>query len=278
MVGVIQGRLSPMFNGRYQAFPLYHWKKEFYIAKSLGFDCIEFIYDHENYEANPLITKGGLDEIKEVVESTGVRVFSICADFFMKYPLFGRNKEKRKKNSESLVELIEHSSTIGITDITIPCVDETSLKGKEEDVEELKKSLQKCLPIADKYRININLETDLPPGKFSDLIMDLNHHRVKVNYDIGNSASLGYNPEEELDAYGKYISILHVKDRLLGGGSVKLGTGDADFETVFKKLKYIGFDKLIIIQAARAKKDNDEIDCVREQFSFLKNCLGRWFL
>ena len=54
-IGVMQGRLLPKYKGRYQAHPLGYWQDEFYIAKDLGLDCIEFILDYENAELNPLM-------------------------------------------------------------------------------------------------------------------------------------------------------------------------------------------------------------------------------
>lgn len=277
-VGIMQGRLSPRYKGRYQAFPKDRWKEEFSIAKSLGFDCIEFIYDYMDADENPLITDVGIKEIKYLAGISGVGVYSICADYFMKNTLFERNIDKRARNIDCLIRLIENSSIMGITDITIPCVDESSLKS-EKNKDNLKASLHECLQSAERCKININLETDLPPAQFYKLIVDLDHPRIKVNYDIGNSASLGYNPEEELNTYGRYISVLHVKDRLYKGGSVKLGTGNADFELVFRKLlKQYGFCGMIIMQAARAEDYKDELRFVKEQSLFLRNCLERWFV
>ena len=43
---------------------------------------------------------------------------------------------------------------------------------------------------------------------------------VKVNYDTGNSASLGYDIKEEFAEYGNLISDIHIKDRLVNAGSV----------------------------------------------------------
>lgn len=275
-VGIMQGRLSPRYKGRYQAFPKDYWKTEFSTAKSLGFDCIEFIFDYEEYTDHPLCTENGIEEIRDAIGLSGVGVFSVCADYFMRFPLFDQDVKKRKVNIETLIKLIEKSSLIGISDITIPCVDESSLKN-EADIENLKISLRDILPVADKYGINLNLETDLPPDNFYKLIIDLNHPRVKINYDIGNSASLGYNQEEELGRYGQYVSVLHVKDRLYKGGSVRLGTGKADFESVFKKINNIGFPGVIILQAARAEKFSDEINFVKQQFEFLNNCMNKWF-
>ena len=39
----MQGRLSPMYNGKIQKFPINHWKSEFYIANSLNINLIEWI-------------------------------------------------------------------------------------------------------------------------------------------------------------------------------------------------------------------------------------------
>ena len=42
----------------------------------------------------------------------------------------------------------------------------------------------------------------------------LPHPVIKVNYDSGNSASLGYSVTEEFAAYGNRIGSIHIKDRL----------------------------------------------------------------
>jgi hexulose-6-phosphate isomerase len=74
---------------------------------------------------------------------------------------------------------------------------------------------------------------------------------VKVNYDSGNSASLGYRPDEEFAAYGSRIGSVHIKDRQRGGGTVPLGSGDADLPAVFAGLKALGYRGDLILQVAR---------------------------
>ena len=78
---------------------------------------------------------------------------------------------------------------------------------------------------------------------FIELLERFNSNRVTVNYDIGNSAALGYDLVEELDYYGKRITDIHLKDRVLGGGPVELGKGDADIYAFFNILKE--FDYLL---------------------------------
>jgi hexulose-6-phosphate isomerase len=72
-----------------------------------------------------------------------------------------------------------------------------------------------------------------------------------INYDIGNSASLGFDPIEEFAAYGNRIVNVHVKDRQLGGSTVALGDGDADFDAVFTGLSDLGYSGNFILQTAR---------------------------
>ena len=275
-IGIMQGRLTNRYKGRYQAYPADSWEEEFYIAKDMGFECIEFIFDYENLEHHPLMTLDGRKKIKGLIKTTGVKVYSICADYFMKFPLFVDNETSRQGNVETLINLIKNTSLIGGMDITIPCVDESALKNKN-DIDILKMSLNKCLKTAEEYGVNLNLETDLPPKEFHRLLDYINHPRIKVNYDTGNSASAGYDPVEELSAYGEHVSVLHIKDRLLNGGSVQLGTGQADFEKIFRKLKKRDFGGVIIMQAARAAEPDDEIGFVEEQFNYLSSCLERWF-
>ena len=44
---------------------------------------------------------------------------------------------------------------------------------------------------------------------------------------------MGYNFKEELDTYAKYVTNIHIKDRVYKGPSVILGTGSCQFEEFF---------------------------------------------
>ena len=96
-----------------------------------------------------------------------------------------------------------------------------------------------------------------------------------INYDIGNSASLGYNPCEELAAYGARIINVHVKDRLLGGRTVALGHGNADFEEVFSLLKNQGYRGNYILQTARADND-DHVGVLSKYFTMTQYWLSSY--
>ena len=265
-IGIMQGRLLPKFKGRYQAHPLGYWKDEFLMAKNLGLNCIEFILDYNDFQQNPLIFESGINEIINRIQTTNVTVKSICADYFMEAPLHSSNKAIAKKSVDILNKLIINADKIGVTDIVIPCVDQSSLI-TEMDKKRLIINLKTSIELATKYNINLALETDLPPKKFSDLLNEFNSNIITVNYDIGNSASLGYDISEEFKSYGNRISDIHIKDRELGGGSVLLGTGAANFTLFFETLSTINFNGPIIMQAFR---DKEGVEVFKKQFNWFK--------
>ena len=53
-LGFMQGRLSPMYNGKIQKFPV-NWKSEF-ILQGLNINLIEWTID-EAIDKNPIVTK-----------------------------------------------------------------------------------------------------------------------------------------------------------------------------------------------------------------------------
>lgn len=251
--------------GRLQAFPKGNWRDEFFIASELGLDCMEWIFE-EVEGGNPILKSEGILDIQELQKETGVVVLSLCADYFMESPLHWENTAKQ--SVEVLQDLLSQCAKVSIKDVVIPCVDKARLQS--EDQQKLfVAGLRKCLPLAQKYGINLSLETDLPPRNFLRLLQEVGHFRVKVNYDIGNSASLGYDPGEELGMYGSYISDVHIKDRREGGGSVPLGEGSADFSSVFQILRELKFSGPYILQAARKEK-GEERETIAEYLSFLK--------
>jgi L-ribulose-5-phosphate 3-epimerase UlaE len=271
-IGIMQGRLLPRYKNRYQAHPVNYWQAEFYIAKEMGFSQIEFILDFNDVKLNPLMSKNGIKQIQKLISQTGVTVKSICADYFMQAPFHSKHQ---KQSEKVLNTLIENAKKLNVIDIVIPCVDQSSLKTKN-DVQMFVSSVKKSLPLAQKYNININFETDLNPNDFKKLLSNFNSKNIKVNYDIGNSASLSYNPEKEFKAYGEHISDLHIKDRVLNGGSVELGTGNADFKTIFKLLKKYKFDGNIIMQSAKAEQYIDDLKLVKKQKKYISKYIKKY--
>ena len=269
-IGVMQGRLVPKYQGRYQAFPIGMWQDEFKVAQNCGLDLIEFILDFNDAEENPLLRSSGVDDINSVSKETGVIVKTICADYFMEAPLHSSNDIVTAKSFKVLERLLETAEALKSTDIVIPCVDQSSLKSKEV-VDRFIGQIVKIIPRIERQNINLSLETDLPPKHFVKLLDRLNSKNITVNYDIGNSAALGFNSDEELMAYGDKITNIHIKDRILGGGPVTLGEGNANFSKFFTKLKEFNYQGPFIMQAYR---DDKGVEIFKSQLDWVKRYIN----
>ena len=84
------------------------------------------------------------------------------------------------------------------------------------------------------------------------------NNKFGINYDTGNSASLGFDFDEE-KKYMKYIYNIHIKDRKFRGPSVRLGKGDFDFKNFFLYLKKFNYKGNLILQTARSRNHVREI-------------------
>lgn len=265
-LGVMQGRLLPKYEGRYQAHPLGYWQDEFAKAQEFGLDLIEFILDHNDWEQNPLMSEAGIQAIQKISDQTGVGVKTVCADYFMQAPLHSENASTGEQSLKVLNTLLNHGHRLGITDVVIPCVDQSSL-ADEAQQQRFVKNLTPVLDLAERVNINLSLETDLPPKAFLQLLEQFPSQRVSVNYDTGNSAALGYDPAEELQTYGDRVTDIHIKDRQLNGGPVMLGTGNTDFEKFFTALKTLSYQGPFIMQAFR---DDEGVGVFGEQLEWIR--------
>lgn len=273
-LGIMQGRLLPKYKGNYQAFPADTWQKEFLLAEELGLDCIEFILDFASASVNPLLSEKGIAEIKALTQKTNVKVFTICADYFMSSPLFDVDKARRDQSLEVLKTLLHNAKLLGVTDIVIPFVDESSMIKNFSQISVLKETLAQAIFLSESLAINLSLETDLAPGQFLELLHFLNSKCIKVNYDTGNSASWGYDVRKEMAAYGSYVSTVHIKDRKRFGGSVVLGTGDADIGLAMDEFKKQNFQNCFIMQAFR---DDEGVEIFKKQLNWFKPLFEKYY-
>ena len=257
--GMMQGRLSAQTDRGYQAFPWETWQAEFGLADDRGLEHIEWVLDPWRLDENPLLsdTSGVVGRAQE----TGVQVLSVCADYLMDRPLDASDSG----SWIVLSHLADAMQELRSQWLVVPCVDQSSLRTPS--------SLERFVNAADKLGdelagpgIRVSLEADLSPDDFAALLTNLDPEVFGVNYDIGNSAYLGYPHDEEFDAYGDRISLVHIKDRLFEGGSVLLGHGNADIPGVVERLRAMKFNGPVTMQAFR---DVQGLDILDEQLRWL---------
>jgi len=256
-VGIMQGRLSPQGDGPIQSFPVTTWRDELSLAQQAGLDRIEWIYEVGTEADNPLRTADGLAEIRRLVAETGVEVKSVCADYYMGERLVGQDGRPRESAVRHLIWLLGRVALLEVEHVVLPFVDASSLQTAEE-IDGLVDVLATVASIAEGAGVELHLETDLEAPDLEAIL----RHRVessivRVNFDIGNEASAGHDPEEDLKILGPWLGSVHIKDRVLGGSTVALGTGSADFESCFRMFETGHYAGSFILQVARGEDGNE---------------------
>lgn len=254
-IGFMQGRLSPLVEGRIQAFPWMHWRDEFPAARQLGLGFLEWTLDHERFHENPLLTDAGRREIAEHARRYGVHPVSLTGDIFMQAPFWRVTGSERAARLLELDLVLNACVAADIHLVVVPLVDSGSManSGQEQIV------VDEFLSRANRMRrdgLVVAFESDYGPQELARFMERLPADCFGVNYDIGNSAALGYDCGEEISAYGSRIRNVHVKDRVFGGTTVPLGTGNADLPRAIALLRDSGFDGRFILQTARATNGN----------------------
>jgi len=267
----MEGRLVPPEDGRFQCFPRHHWESEFAHAAKVPFDYFEWVYDLYGYDVNPLGNAADMERLKKLVESTEVCIRSVCADYFMDKPLVRCSQQELDQRLQELARILRNGRAVGVNRVVIPFVDASAIRSNEDFVA-VQDALKAAMPYAEEIGLEIHLETSLGPPEFAKLLDGMPHPKLKVNYDSGNSASLGYSPANEFAAYGDRIGSVHIKDRVLNGGTVPLGTGNADFPALFSCLEKIEYRGDFTLQVARGTP-GDEVAWAKQNLAFVR---GYW--
>lgn len=268
MIGVMQGRLSSPIGDKIQEFPWGSWEKEFLSAKSLSLRMIEWTLDHHRLHENPIMDQSKSQLIRKLSEENGISIKSITLDCFLEAPIHRSNPltgfRSRIDDFEAVVKLVSQKGVeIGV----LPLVVESGVDDLESlGVLILMLQQLESLCLQNNFRIALECEFNLEQLEWIAAQIETLPH-VGFNFDIGNSASLGNNPIDELEIYGTKLFNVHIKDRKYLGKTVPLGLGDAEFEVIEKELKKMNYNGNMILQAARQERGR-ETETINEYVVF----------
>lgn len=274
-IGFMQGRLSPLVEGRIQSFPWDNWRQEFKDSANMGFTLMEWTLDQDLLTKNPIMTQLGQQEILSLCKQFNISIPSLTGDCFMQQPFWKEtDQKKRDELQKDFLSIMYACSKIGIKFIVIPIVDNGRLENKYQE-DKLVKFLNYQKNTLKSFNIKIVFESDYEPLKLSRFMDRFDPNIFGINYDIGNSASLGFDPSEEFLFFGKRIFNVHVKDRELNGSTVALGEGNADFDLVFSLLEDYKYKGNYILQTARSP-ENEHALVLKKYKKFVEQKLIKW--
>ena len=266
-IGFMQGRLiDSEKKNRIQYFPSKNWKTEFYIADKINLNLMEWTINIENIKKNPLIQKKKNQNELNFIKESNIKIESVTCDFFMQKPFFKKKFYIFKSQIfYFLKNLIKNCESLNIKYLILPLVDNSSIKSQIEE-NKLVADMHKL----ENYLNNTKIlfEIDYRPSHVKRFMSKFNSNKFGINYDTGNSASLGYDIQEEIK-YFRYVDNIHIKDRLFNGISVRLGRGNFKFKNFFNLLKKKNYKGNFILQTARSSSGNHIMELKKNLF-FLK--------
>jgi hexulose-6-phosphate isomerase len=271
-IGFMQGRLSPLIDEKIQAFPWGFWEAEFALAAGIGLSCMEWTLDHERIFENPFMTAPGRALIRELSAAHGIEIPSLTGDFCMQAPFWKTSGREQQELVGIFEKVLLSCAEAGIELLVVPLVDNGALDNPAERTV-LERQLFEFQPLLRQHGLKIAFESDLPPASLAAFIDGFPAELFGINFDIGNSASLGWDPVEEIPLLAPRIVNVHVKDRVLGGTTVALGSGAADLPKVFSLLRAVQYGGNFILQTARAA-DGTHVETIGRYRKFVATQIG----
>lgn len=253
-IAFVQGRLVDLVDGKIQAFPRANWENELEKALENNIQFIELTVDLYNIWENPITSLLGQDYLQKKLFKTNITPLACTADFIMHSPPWEGPKHNYDQMKFITKEIIKGLGNLNCGIIVIPFVDSSSLKNKNQ-----KKAIDFLLSLTEvleKKKVRVAIESDFRPNKLKTFIDQLPSSLFGINYDIGNSASFGFDYSEEFKAYFNRIIHIHVKDRVLNGTTVPLGEGNADLAGCFESIKDYGYIGDFSMQTSRDPSGN----------------------
>ncbi len=268
-LGIMQGRLTNKGGFFPQSFPWDNWQKEFALAKKSGFTCIEWMFNDDRWEENPIITDKGVLKIQECIRNTGISINGICANFFMKNSIYDDSAEDKRRNIYILNTLLKNAEKIGCLNIILP------MFGSSGDFFERKtiwERLYFLLEHAESGNVNILIEADASMHTVKEFLDNIPIGRVGICYDIGNAAGLGKNILHEIKYYSNLIKEYHIKDKKIGEGTVMLGEGDVPYRECVDWLMKEEQKVPLILESYYG---SDAIEDTKKNLQFIKDQMRR---
>ncbi len=239
-------------------------------AGKLGFQGVELGIGLD-YREDPLWTGMGelRQEMKEAAQATGVEAASVCLHLlnYKENSPASDASEHRETANEIIRKTIEACAHIGASVILVPFFGTAALKS-EAQIQRLIDEMKRLSPIAEDKGVCLGLETSLRAPDMLRIIKTIGSDYVQVYFDTGNTAGIGYDIVQEIEALGRHIVQTHIKDS--PGGT--LGKGNMDFEAALGAFKRVGFGGYLMLETPSR---GDSTAAAVENLGYIKGAVER---
>ena len=224
------------------------------MAVELGLDGTEI--DESFVRA---LDASGMARLADVVHDAGLQVCMVSPEFNFSNPEERQQESARVKHAVD-VAVIFKTDIVRVTAAMPHTLDERNwIKStkREDVVQSCVDGLKGCLDYAEEKQVMLALEDHPVIGwdveEFMRILELVDDERLKVNLDTSNVSS-----DTIVDLTRRVadrVVHLHVQDRLNNDLSIVIGTGEVDFESVFRVLKNAGFDGWLSLEVEAGGKE-----------------------
>ena len=129
-IGFMQGRLSELVDGRIQAFPWDSWQNEFFLAKEIGIQLMEWTVDSKKIESNPILLSDEHTSITKLSNTNNISIPSVTDDFFMENKPWNSDIEEIVSIHRNILAGME---IVGSRILVIPLVDNSTILNEDRE-------------------------------------------------------------------------------------------------------------------------------------------------
>lgn len=245
--GIVQGRLTVSPPGELQWFPQDSWSDEFLRAKNVGIEFIELLTERDFNPNNPVWSVNGRDCLREIAETTGRRLYSICTDYIIDHALLGDESDAVKQHVR---EFIDAGGDLKCAVAVFPLLEESNLTAQNWNY--YVPILREFAKQAARYKMTICIESLLNGFELRKLLESIDESNVKCVFDTGNRVLDNQDLGSEIRLLGgDWIQHVHIKDKNHLGENVLMGRGLVDFLNVFEALSDIDYRGPLVFETTR---------------------------
>jgi sugar phosphate isomerase/epimerase len=222
-------------------------------AARFGYDGIEWRGGPQGH-VQPEMNQETIRMICRQMQEQGL--FSLAVTAYTSF--VSPDQQERLENLETLKNYLNLAAEIGAGHVRVFLGELPARTTLMSAYPRILDCLQPALELASTLNVTITIEPHddfVRSATIAPLLEQLDHPRLKVIWDIGNTYAAGEDPEQGLRIFSGRIAYLHVKDgrRTATGWQLSpLGQGEVPLSKIFTLLVNAGFEGAVSVEWERA--------------------------
>jgi L-ribulose-5-phosphate 3-epimerase UlaE len=247
------------------------------VSGELGYDSVEFNVD-ERVLLPRMWGKQKRAELLALAEDCGVALQSLCINAHSSFNYASPDPHTRAMGVSLLNECMELAVDLK-GELILVCGWDSKEPKVERSWDLFKAGLLQSVSLAEHHGITLAIEAVgyhylLTTAQLMDMITEINSPCLGVYLDVGNAASIGLSPVEEIRAAGDRAAQMHFKDTQAKffAQTLPFGEGIVDFRAALRALEDIGYDGYLVVELHPAP--DDPVRIAREAKAYMDTLLA----